>query len=104
MSAIEILNLFRNKYYNDGNETELGVVANAINELMPKLSKMDNLSALDYIESYGSLESKNVAVFDRRRVSEKEVVSAIKAGGYHPDVLVMSEKQYESVFRKGPND
>lgn len=38
LSAIEKLNLFRNKYYNDGDRTEKGVIANAINEVMPALN------------------------------------------------------------------
>lgn len=104
MSPIEKLNFFRNKYHADGSSTEFGIIADAINELLPKLVKMDSLAAMDYVEKYGPIKQKNVAVFDRRRVSEDEVLDAIKAGGYHQDVITMSERQYESVFRKGPND
>ena len=34
MTTVEILNYFRNLYYNDGNNTERGIVANAINDLI----------------------------------------------------------------------
>lgn len=34
MSPEEILNYYRNLYYNDGNVTERGIVANAINDLI----------------------------------------------------------------------
>ena len=33
---IEILNWYRNLYYAEGNETERGIVANAINDLFMK--------------------------------------------------------------------
>lgn len=35
MTAIEKLNYFRNCHYTDGNNTELGIIADAINEIMP---------------------------------------------------------------------
>ena len=38
MTAQEILNFFRNKYYTEGNNTESGLVANALNEVLPKLN------------------------------------------------------------------
>ena len=44
MTAIEKLNYFRNCYYTDGNNTENGIIANAINEILPivALSELDN--------------------------------------------------------------
>lgn len=33
LSCIEKLNLYRNKYFSDGNSTEQGIIANAINEI-----------------------------------------------------------------------
>ena len=33
----EKLNFFRNKYYTDGNNTENGIIANAINDVLPKM-------------------------------------------------------------------
>lgn len=35
LTANQILNLFRNLYYNDGNATEKGIIANAINDILP---------------------------------------------------------------------
>lgn len=40
MTSMEIVNLYRNKYYNDGNNTEQGVVANAINDILPNYVRM----------------------------------------------------------------
>ena len=44
MSSLEILNYYRNKYYNDGNATEKGIVANAINDVLPKIVHVINES------------------------------------------------------------
>lgn len=40
MSALEKLNFYRNKYYSDGNATEAGIIANAINEILPLYHSM----------------------------------------------------------------
>lgn len=36
LTTIEKLNFFRNKYYNDGNNTENGIIANAINDVISR--------------------------------------------------------------------
>lgn len=41
MNAIEILNCFRNQYYAEGNATWYGQVANAINDVLPKLVEQE---------------------------------------------------------------
>lgn len=40
MTSEQILNAFRNKYYTDGNNTENGIVANAIDEILPEYVKL----------------------------------------------------------------
>ena len=49
LTSNQQLNLFRNLYYNDGFSTEKGIVANAINDILPKYCKqqeeIDNLRA-----------------------------------------------------------
>ena len=49
LTSNQQLNLFRNLYYNDGFSTENGIVANAINDILPKYCKqqeeLDNLRA-----------------------------------------------------------
>ena len=42
MSPEEILNYYRNLYYNDGNTTERGIVANAINDVIVKLNRKED--------------------------------------------------------------
>ena len=39
MKSLDILNWYRNLYYKEGNDTERGVMAMAINDLFMKMSK-----------------------------------------------------------------
>lgn len=41
-ATLAVLNCYRNKYYTDGNSTEQGLVANAINEVLPTLVELKN--------------------------------------------------------------
>jgi hypothetical protein len=40
MTAVEKLNHYRNYYYTDGDNTEAGVIADAINEILPEYVRM----------------------------------------------------------------
>ena len=106
MSPIEKLNFFRNRYYNDGNSTELGIVANAINDVIHKLEKMSHLKAIEYTLSYSkTLKEERVAVFDDRLISEDAVLKAVKDGGLSNLFLDMSVPQYQNIFQyKGGGD
>ena len=39
---LAVLNCYRNKYYADGNSTEQGIIANAINNVLPTLVSLRN--------------------------------------------------------------
>lgn len=39
LTVSERLNLYRNRYYNDGYATERGIIANAINDILPKYDR-----------------------------------------------------------------
>lgn len=39
LTARQQLNLFRNLYYNEGNATEKGIIANAINDILPQFNR-----------------------------------------------------------------
>lgn len=41
-ATLAVLNCYRNKYYADGNNTEQGIVANAINDVLPTLVEFKN--------------------------------------------------------------
>ncbi len=41
-ATLAALNCYRNKYYADGNDTEQGLVANAINDVLPTLVEFKN--------------------------------------------------------------
>lgn len=102
LSPIEQLNYFRGRYYNDGQATEFGVVANAINEVLPKLDKMDHLKIIPFSVEYGSFTERSVAVFDDRNIKEEEVIHFIRNAHntYHPHIIVISAQQAKSVFGK----
>lgn len=38
MTPVEVLNHFRNRYYNDGDYIEKAIVADAINEVLPQIA------------------------------------------------------------------
>lgn len=39
-NSVSILNAFRNKYYTDGNNVENGIVANALDDILPEYVKL----------------------------------------------------------------
>jgi len=47
--AVRILNAYRNFYYNDGNSTERGIIANALDIILPEYVDM-KLSLKETIE------------------------------------------------------
>ena len=99
MSSKEILNAFRNKYHADGYSTEYGIVANAINEILPTLGKMDHICMIEYPKCIGPYTIQQAAVFDNRKISEELVRDLIIAGEeYHPAVVFMAKAQFESLF------
>ena len=62
LTSRQQLNLFRNLYYNDGNATEYGIIANAINDyftadVVPK-SEVDRLQAEVKVLTKNSITSK----------------------------------------------
>lgn len=50
--ALEQLNYFRNLYYTEGNSTERGIIANALNDILPYLSS-------DILEQLKSKQARN---------------------------------------------
>ena len=44
MTAVEKLNKYRNCYYTEGDNTEAGVIANAINEILPEYVRIKETS------------------------------------------------------------
>lgn len=60
MTAVEKLNYFRNCYYTDGNNTELGIIADAINEIMPHYIRI-------WHESVSNSDSRIDAIVEKVR-------------------------------------
>ena len=58
---VQQLNLFRNLYYNEGNSTERGIIANALNVILPMYeSQRAELERLNSAIEHMSKEVDNV--------------------------------------------
>lgn len=82
------LNLFRNLYYNDGYATEQGVIANAINDMLPEYErqKAENERKDRILESYalqyGTVTDKEVFLKKARDEAIREYAERLKATPY----------------------
>lgn len=100
LSALEILTRFRDAHKGDGNRTDTGLAAAALDEVLPKLEKLEHLTIAEYDEKYGAHVYEQVAMFDDRRISADQVFKIAAEGQeYHPLIVFMSKKQYEGVFK-----
>lgn len=95
----KILDDFAKAHQSDSKDTEIGTVAGAIDEIRPKLEKLECLKAVEYLQHIGPYELKHVAVFDDRKITEAAVRKLILSGeSYDPNVIFMTEKQFYSIF------
>ena len=99
-STLAVLNCYRNKYYTDGNATEQGLVANAINDVLPYLVELKNggyRKASDVArEIFGDIDKflkSQEALSENKRL--KEVGDWI-FHEYLPSQLAKLKKKYES--------
>lgn len=62
---------------------------------------MSEVMMIPFVDHYGDLEVDQVALFDRRDLTEEEAKKMIHSGQveYTNKMVVMSKKQYETVFR-----
>lgn len=95
LTANQQLNLYRNLYYNDGYATERGIIANAINDMLPKyhsqkveierLKKAENdefceIVFTDRSEAIKMLKTEAVKEFAERMKDEMGNCARIEAG------------------------
>ena len=83
LPAIHQLNIFRNLYYNDGIATEKGIVANALNDILPQFDRQKA-----EIERLKELNADLVALADRRK---KAAFSYLK-GKMESDIALRTSK------------
>lgn len=74
LTATQQLNLFRNLYYTDGNATENGIIANAINDILLEYNRQKE--EIDRFADIGKLYS------EIRAEAIKEVTEMIKNKQY----------------------
>lgn len=77
MTSTEILNLYRNKYYNDGNNTEQGIVANAINDILPHyvrmLAEKTGVVNHDFDKRISTMAEANVILGNMVKAKDEEI-------------------------------
>ena len=109
LTSNQQLNLFRNLYYNDGFSTEKGIVANAINDILPKYCKqqeeIDSLRADlkrvyaerdAYICTSNFMKSEAVKEFAKRL----EEYSYESMGNYGISHMVVSVKDIDNLVKE----
>ena len=117
MTSSEILNLYRNFYFREGNNNERGLVANAINEILPKFTEYQQLEEqgllsqkqqspqyviIDKVNEFGYASGKyadmfnmtcpeHATVFTNKSVADKIALSLNLSRNYHLEVMEYSK-------------
>lgn len=60
----------------------------------------DNIMRIDFINKIAGAEMEYIALFNKTKISEKDVKKAIQLYGIgkNPNVIFISKEQFESVF------
>jgi hypothetical protein len=60
----------------------------------------ENIMKIDFIKKIGNYKLEYIALFNKTKISDKEVRKAIQLHGVgeHPYVIFMSKEQFENVF------
>lgn len=58
-----------------------------------------HIMAIEFSEIWGDTADSNIALFDKRDLTENEALAIIKAGVYDSRLLIASKTQFNNVFR-----
>lgn len=58
-----------------------------------------HIMAYFFTEDWGTFQRKMVALYDERDLTEKEAIEAAKVDEGNPKIVLMTQAQYETVFR-----
>lgn len=94
LDTLEQLNFFRNQFYMEGNATERGIIANAINEVLPIIARLHwphgRLGDLDALEhEFGKLVYQDNWYYNALR--------------HAPTIIPASEEVYASGYDTAGN-
>ena len=65
------------------------------------MQDLSHVMRIDFTRDYGNLSEYLLALFNKDRISEEEVLQFIREDGhYHPDIIIISPRQFDSVFNK----
>lgn len=59
---------------------------------------LSHLMLLEVDEDYGSFQVPKVILYNENHVTQEESLRIARAGEYHPSVLVLPKRQWESLF------
>lgn len=87
MSAVEILNYYRNLYHADSSNTERGIVANAINDALSTIARQKaEIDKLDIeLKAMRGAANSYKAEVERLKADNKIYIEANKVIGYQRD-------------------
>ncbi len=55
-------------------------------------------STIEYSEDFGSFELEKIAIFNEKNISQDDVLAAIHAGDYNPNIIIVTKEQWKNVF------
>ena len=102
MTAVEKLNYYRNYYHTDGDNTEAGVIADAINEILPEYVRLkESATAVDPMDiikkvrevlgkkyEYITSEPAEVKYFEKDGKLELNYIEFVSDSNYHDKIRV----------------
>lgn len=57
-----------------------------------------HVSLMEIEENYGPFQLQKVALFNNNHVTQEEALRFVQMGEYHPSILVISQRQWETLF------
>ena len=70
------------------------------NGRLNKIFNKEDIMRIDYVEKLSVLEIEKVALYNKNKITEEEVLEVIKLHGigYNPNVILIDKEQFENVF------
>ena len=70
----------------------------------PAAPVLPHLMLLDVEEDYGAFQMPKVILYNENHVTQEEALRIARAGEYHPSVLTLPKRQWESLFLNRKED
>lgn len=100
LTAAEQLNLYRNKYYSDGNATEKGIIANAIDDVLPKWCEQKAEIERLKLENKTLSEVNQIIAHQRNQRDEEIEELQTQIDGLHVYVNKIKSEAYKEFAKR----